>query len=301
MHTAAHRQIASQVDPASIAERRAISQGAELLVRRRPPGSVNFLHGQREHMLLCSVGRRFEDERVVSMLRTGAGQREWTSCPRGHVSFVPAAFPLEWDWSYESESIHLTMLPESLEEVGRHFVHESGRPPQLKPLFRVFDNHLAALLRQLRDEQNDSGIGADLVSSSLLQLISARLYRLSDAQPCESRVIFESDDSPEMALQRCIEMLNDRLDEKFSLAELAKLCGLSPFHFTRVFKNVTGFPPHEYQLQLRIAHACEMLRGGDRRTLAEMACDLGFSDESHFRRHFRRIVGLTPGRFRAQQ
>jgi AraC family transcriptional regulator len=93
-------------------------------------------------------------------------------------------------------------------------------------------------------------------------------------------------------------MMEDRLDENVSLAELAGELRLSPFHFARLFKEATGFPPHEYQLQLRVRRAQKLLLQTPRRTVAEIACELGFADESHLRRHFKRIVGMTPGQFR---
>ena len=101
--------------------------------------------------------------------------------------------------------------------------------------------------------------------------------------------------------QRCIEILSDRLAEQITLAELAGEFGLSPWHFSRLFKQATGFPPHEYQLQLRIQRARSILAHSPSRTIADIAYQLGFAEESHFRRHFRRIVGTTPGKFRAQQ
>ena len=301
MRSPAKAQSASLVDPTSIESRASFGVGTELLVRRRPPGSVSLSHGQREHMLMCSVGSPVDGSPVRSVLRTDKCRREWQSCPQGHVTFVPSGFPLEWDWSYRSHSVHLTMLPTFLAEIGAGFEKQHGEGPRLTPLFRVFDHGLNSLLYQLRQEVPGDEIGKDLVTSSLLQLIAVRLYRLSKA----SLVSIEHERSAggfsEHDCRRSIEILNDRLDEKIALAELAAEFNLSPFHFARVFKRVTGFPPHEYQLQLRIARARELLCRQPGKTIADIACELGFSDESHFRRHFRRIVGTTPGQFRLQQ
>ncbi len=208
---------------------------------------------------------------------------------------------MEWDWSYKSESVHLTMLPSFLSSVGGEFENQDGERPTLAPLFRIFDHGLNNLLHQLRDETATVGLGKDLVTSSLLQLIAARIFRLSkasltDIPPDRDTAGFSASDC-----QRSIEILNDRLDENIALSELAAAFNLSPFHFARVFKRATGFPPHEYQLQLRIARARELLRRIPGKTIADIACELGFADESHFRRHFRRIVGTTPSQFRRQQ
>ena len=100
---------------------------------------------------------------------------------------------------------------------------------------------------------------------------------------------------------RATEYLRDRLEENVTLATLASEFGMSPYHFARRFKLATGCPPHEYQLQLRIQRACELLLRQPRQSVATIAVELGFADESHFRRHFRRIVGTTPSRYRSEQ
>lgn len=301
MSVAGNPQSASLVDPASIQSRALVDVGAELLVRRRPPGAVNLAHGQREHMLMSSVGSPVDGCDVRSVLRTAAGRREWRSCPQGHVTFVPSGFPMEWDWSYRSESVHLTMLPAFLTQVGDEFATRDGEAPALRPLFRIVDHELSGLLQRLRMEAAGDDLGRDLVTSSLLTLLAIRVYRLSGASAAaglhsQAAGGFSAEDC-----RRSIEILSDRLDEKIALSELAKEFSLSPSHFVRVFKLATGLPPHAYQLQLRIARARELLRRKPERTVAEIACELGFCDESHFRRHFRRIVGTTPSLFRQQQ
>ncbi len=295
-------QSASLVDPESIQARSAISRGAELLVRRRPPGGVELDHGQREHMLMSSVGKPVEDSSVRSVLTTERGRHEWQSCPQGHITYVPAGFPMTWSWSYESESTHLIIPSSFMADVGAELDgidSESG----LTPMFRVLDTKLVGLLRALRVEVADGHLGKDLVTSSLLTQIAVHLHRQS--QPANGgpgpAVRRQRGGFSATEFQRCAEILHDRLDEKIPLAELAGEFGLSPFYFARAFKRASGFPPHEYQLQLRIERARALLMKDATKTIAEIAAELGFADESHFRRHFRRIVGTTPGQFRKQQ
>ena len=67
---------------------------------------------------------------------------------------------------------------------------------------------------------------------------------------------------------------------------------------TPPFKAATGLPPHQYVIARRVERAKQLLQGGDF-TLAEVAARAGFSDQSQFCRHFKRLVGVTPGQFRA--
>jgi AraC-like DNA-binding protein len=79
------------------------------------------------------------------------------------------------------------------------------------------------------------------------------------------------------------------------LAELARAAGASPFHLVRIFRKELGLPPHAYINQVRIRHAKDLLDAGV--SLAAAAVSVGFSDQSHFGRHFKRTVGVSPARF----
>lgn len=92
---------------------------------------------------------------------------------------------------------------------------------------------------------------------------------------------------------RACEFIEAHMAEPISLAELTAAAGsISRFHLVRAFNAVLGLPPHAYQLQLRIARARSLLRSGV--PPAEAAVTLGFADQSHFGRHFRRTWGMTP-------
>lgn len=91
------------------------------------------------------------------------------------------------------------------------------------------------------------------------------------------------------------EYLCEHADENVSLRTLARIAGLSPYHLCRVFRQTVGVTPHAYQAQIRIRRAKSLLRAG--LSIAEAATAAGFYDQSHLTRHFKRILGLTPGRY----
>ncbi|MFH0925759.1 MAG: AraC family transcriptional regulator [bacterium] len=80
-----------------------------------------------------------------------------------------------------------------------------------------------------------------------------------------------------------------------SLSKIARKAGLSPFHFQRLFLKEIGISPHDYLVQLRIKKARELLLNG--LDIIGVALDTGFADQSHFTRCFKKIMGVTPGRF----
>jgi AraC-like DNA-binding protein len=68
--------------------------------------------------------------------------------------------------------------------------------------------------------------------------------------------------------------------------------------FARQFKAATGLPPHQYVIARRVERARQLLEAGADLSLAAVAAHVGFSDESKLSQHFKRLVGVTPGRFR---
>lgn len=97
------------------------------------------------------------------------------------------------------------------------------------------------------------------------------------------------------AVHRARALLHDALADKITLDELAAHAGLDKFHLVRAFRAELGVPPYEYLTQLRVGRAKELLMRGTR--VADAAQRVGFCDESQLGRHFRRIVGIPPGRF----
>jgi AraC-like DNA-binding protein len=89
--------------------------------------------------------------------------------------------------------------------------------------------------------------------------------------------------------------LHDALADKITLDDLAIHAGLDKFHLVRAFRAEVGLPPYEYLTHARIAKARELLQHGA--LVADAAQAVGFYDESQLHRHFRRIVGITPGQF----
>ena len=84
--------------------------------------------------------------------------------------------------------------------------------------------------------------------------------------------------------------------DDLSIEKVAAAAGLSPYYFIRVFGRAAGLPPHAYLTQIRICRARAMLING--MTVAEAACAAGFVDQSHLTRHFKRLTGITPGKYR---
>ncbi|MDP3949019.1 AraC family transcriptional regulator [Microbacterium sp.] len=92
-------------------------------------------------------------------------------------------------------------------------------------------------------------------------------------------------------------LLDDRVLDSFTISDAAVELGAHPSHLTRAFTRAYGMPPHRYLISRRVDHARRLLVDGWR--VADAAASAGFHDQAHLTRHFRRILGTTPARFRA--
>ena len=98
------------------------------------------------------------------------------------------------------------------------------------------------------------------------------------------------------ALNRAHSYIAENLGERFTLDDLARQAGVSRFHFARLFRVSTGDSPMAYLLKSRVERAKQMLLH-EERPVCEIAAALGFCDQSHLTRTFRRMTGLTPREF----
>jgi AraC-like DNA-binding protein len=98
-------------------------------------------------------------------------------------------------------------------------------------------------------------------------------------------------------VQRAIGYMVQRRQERINIPELARMANLSTSHFCAVFRKVTGFPPMDYFIRLKIRRACELLDGSDL-SVKQIAEELGFSDALYLSRVFHKIQGVSPTQYR---
>jgi AraC family transcriptional regulator len=96
-------------------------------------------------------------------------------------------------------------------------------------------------------------------------------------------------------LMRSVEYIQDQLETELTVSGIAQAVYMSPYHFTRLFKESTGQSPHQYVVDATVRKAKELLTTG-KFTISEAAHHVGFVDQSHLTRHFKRVFGLPPKR-----
>jgi AraC-like DNA-binding protein len=105
-------------------------------------------------------------------------------------------------------------------------------------------------------------------------------------------------DAQHRRIQEAIVFIEANFASRITREEVARVAGLSPFHFSRLFHALVGLTPHQYVLRCRLRNAQELLTTSEERSVADIAAEAGFADQAHFARHFRSAYGNSPQEFR---
>ncbi len=208
------------------------------------------------------------------------------------VSIIPAAVPHRTLWQRRASLMHIYLSHELLLSTARRVLRtESYR---IRPTYLVRDPFVEELGRALYRECT-TGALCDVFASSLATLLATHLLRTYGAQQ-ES---FQGGLGP--ARERKVrEYIEHHLAGDLSLERLAEVVHLSASHFATLFRQSTGFTPHQYVCHRRIEQAQRLL-DETRDELADIAAACGFTSQSQFTTLFRRFTGIPPGKFRQEQ
>jgi AraC family transcriptional regulator len=216
--------------------------------------------------------------------------------PGGSVTVVPAGIPSRWRWRGFKGSFNVYLEPGLVERVAAEAFDLDPARLTVPPLDGLELPHLRAAMTAVGAELASGGPGGPLAAESLANLLAVHLIRHVSAP----RRLERGRDGvlPRGRLRAVEEYIEEHLDGCPTLAQLAAVVRLNPYHFARQFKAATGLPPHQYVILRRVERAKQLLQAGTDLSLAEVALRAGFSDQSQFSRHFKRLVGVTPGQFR---
>jgi AraC family transcriptional regulator len=216
--------------------------------------------------------------------------------PAGAIILVPAGTRGQVRWGGGFDWLHIYLEPGLVERVAAEAFDLDPARLTVPPLDGLELPHLRAAMTAVGAELASGGPGGPLAAESLANLLAVHLIRHVSAP----RRLERGRDGvlPRGRLRAVEEYIEEHLDGCPTLAQLAAVVRLNPYHFARQFKAATGLPPHQYVILRRVERAKQLLQAGTDLSLAEVALHAGFSDQSQFSRHFKRLVGVTPGQFR---
>jgi AraC family transcriptional regulator len=158
--------------------------------------------------------------------------------------------------------------------------------PSVPPMSEL--TSLLALAEVARDERDAAG----------LEEIATRLAGAVLAITADKRALTRSPSARDkFRITKVVRRIEEQADERLSLKALAGEAAMSPYHFLRTFRQVTGMTPHQYVLRTRLHRAATQLRTS-KDPISRIAFKAGFKDLATFNRRFHRLVGSTPSAYR---
>lgn len=214
------------------------------------------------------------------------------------ATLLPCGMASEWRaLSGAGSVIHLHVAASRVAALAQSepCLRRCGR---LIPVFNRLDTIIASIAHAVRDEIHAARPGCRVLIESLFQALCVQLLRAYSAGQA-------TEDSQPLAiapyrLRRALNFIEDNLAESIGLEDIAAAAGLSPYHFSRCFKQAVGLPPYRY-VRIRRVERARVLVEKSRDSIAEIALACGFATQQHLTQMFREHLGTSPGRYRQQR
>lgn len=228
-------------------------------------------------------------------IATNTDRRSAGIAPAGALEIVPAGSDVFAEWSSEKHSLRLDIDDARLKRLANT---EFGKdafelyPPRLG----FVDEKAHSLARLMRCEVQCPSFGSDETLDALTTVFAAHLLRSYSSLGKRHSRRATGGLSPS-AWRRVDEFIRANLSASLPLEQLASNAGLSPIHFLRAFKHMSGQSPHQYVLTCRLSHARNLITTTDI-PFSQIATIVGFSSNSHMTAAMKKAWNTTPSEFR---
>ncbi len=228
---------------------------------------------------------------VIQADRTLDGRFGHDSVVGGDIVIAPVNIGQKCIWDKEGDFIILGIETKTFARA----VDESGQPEQVQliPHFSTPDPLFLQIGLAIKNALQNNPSGSRLYAETMVNALSVHLLQHYSARKLNIKKYING--LSKRQLNEVIEYIKSNLDKDLGLKELASLLHMSPHYFCNLFKQSMGIAPHQYVIQTRVNRAKELLITG-KYSIAQVAFMVGFANQSHLNRHFKKLVGVTPGK-----
>jgi AraC family transcriptional regulator len=251
------------------------------------PGEMTNKHLNGHHIVIPLAGS-YE----VSMVMVGG---HIAHCKRtvGQASIVPAGQQYSAVWDEELEDLAIHLDPDFVARQARELV-QTDRIDLIR-YCEVGDPLVHQIGRSLAAEVDAGAPAGSIYAESLVNTLVAHFLR--HYSTAGERFQQYLGGLPKHKLRRVTEFIEENLEHDLTLAEIAEIAELSPFHFARSFKQTTGSTPIQFLTRRRIDLAKRLLIESEL-PIVEIGLRAGFKNQSHFTTLFRKVTAMTPKTYR---
>jgi AraC family transcriptional regulator len=221
------------------------------------------------------------------------GHRQVAKVENEQITMVPANLVYQTTWHHKVAATVLVLDPQHLSQIASESVNADR--VELLPIFAQDDPIIYQISALLQAEVASAEGSSRIYADGLTTALSAHLLR----RYCTVKPVLKNYENglSQRNLQLSIDYIKAHLAEDLSLDDIAAQVGISRYYFCQLFKRSTGMSPYQYVIKCRIDRAKELLLFRQDCSIADVAFQVGFSSQSQFTKHFKRLVGTTPKKF----
>ncbi|WP_416233411.1 helix-turn-helix domain-containing protein [Anabaena sp. UHCC 0399] len=255
------------------------------------------IHETPEHIIQQHVISISLRPQVIQAERIFNGHFQQENIVNGDVAIIPAHINHISRWQSAAEFIIISLEPAFL----RRIAIEIGdwQEFEIKPRFAAPDPLIHHIGLALKSELESQSNGSRVYIESLTNTLCVHLLKHYCAANKTSLHYSRDKGLSGWKLRQAIAYINDNLNQDLTLAEIAAVVDMSMYHFSRLFKQSTGFAPHQYVMNCRIERSKKLLAQSNQ-SIEKICQQVGFQSQSHFTNVFRRLIGITPRTYREQ-
>jgi AraC family transcriptional regulator len=251
------------------------------------PGREVPEYVMRQHMILIRITSGLTQESRID------GRLYHRRVDSGEILIVPAGVSNTTVWTGDAEFLRLTISPKFLREVA----HESIDPDRVEliPRFAAFDLLIHQIGLSLKADLEAGCPTGKIFGESAATMLAARLLQQHSVR--KPKLASDENGLSSYTLRQVLDYIRSHLSQDLSIIDLAQVAGMSPYYFMRMFKKSMHITPRQYIIQIRIDRAKELLRSREL-SIADIALQCGFTNQSHFTNIFRQLTETTPKAYR---